>query len=53
MMKTAAIITIHNAPKMHHKGRMAIARWLRSRAKLLEKHADLLANRFTSRYYYK
>lgn len=50
--KTAAIVTIKNAPKMTVKGRRQIAAWLRSRAVLLEKHADLLASRFTSRYIY-
>lgn len=52
-MKSAATVVIHGAPKMNRKGRLAIARWLRSRAKLLEKHADLLASRFTSKYYYE
>ena len=50
--QTAAIITIKDAAKMNAKGRKRIANWLRSRAKLLEKHADLLSNRFTSRYIY-
>ena len=51
-MRTAAIVTILKAPKMTTKGRKQIANWLRSRAKLLEKHSDLLSNRFVSRYIY-
>ena len=51
--KTAAILTIKDAPKMNSKGRKRIAAWLRSRAALLEKHADLMATRFTSRYIYR
>lgn len=51
--KSAAIVTIHNAAKMHAKGRKKIANWLRGRAALLEKHGDLMAKRFTARYLYK
>ena len=51
--KSAAIVTIHNASKMHAKGRKKIAAWLRGRAALLEKHGDLMAKRFTARYIYK
>ena len=51
--KTAAIVTINLANKMTPKGRKQIANWLRSRADLLVKHGDLMANRFTSRYIYK
>lgn len=50
--KTAAIVTLMQPAKMTAKGRRQIANWLRSRAKLLEKHADLMAGRFTSRYIY-
>ena len=50
--KVAAIVTIKDAPKMTAKGRRQIAGWLRSRAALLEKHADLMASRFTARYIY-
>jgi len=50
--KSAAIVTIHYANKMTPKGRKQIAAWLRGRAALLEKHGDLMANRFTSRYIY-
>lgn len=51
-LKTAAIVTIHDASKMTPRGRREIAKWLRSRAALLEKEHAHLASRFTSRYYY-
>jgi len=38
---------------MTPKGRKRIAAWLRSRADLLEKHGDLMASKFVSRYIYK
>lgn len=50
--KAAAIVTIFDAPRMTKAGRKRIAKWLRSRADLLEKHADLMAPRFTSRWLY-
>jgi len=50
--KSAAIVTIFDAPNMTSAGRKRIAKWLRSRADLLEKHADLMASRFTSRWLY-
>ncbi len=51
--KAAATVTIREAAKMTAKGRKKVANWLRGRAKLLENHADLLAPRFTSKYFYK
>ena len=51
--KSAAIVTIFDAPKMNKAGRRAIAKWLRQRADFLLKHGDGLANRFTSRYLYR
>lgn len=50
--KSAAIVTIFDASKMTPAGRKRIAKWLRSRADLLENHADLMASRFTSRWLY-
>lgn len=50
--KAAAVVTIHHAAKMTPSGRKRIAKWLRSRASYLEKHADLMAARFTSRWLY-
>ena len=51
--KSAAIVTIKDANKMSLAGRRRIAKWLRSRADLLEKHGDLFASRFISRWLYE
>jgi hypothetical protein len=51
--KSAAIVTIKDAPKMSRKGRKDIASWLRRQATFLEKHADQFAGRFTARYIYR
>jgi hypothetical protein len=50
--KSAAIVTIHNAPKMTLEGRRRIAKWLRSRAVCLEKHGDLMGPRYVARWLY-
>ena len=50
--KSAAIVTIYDAPSMSKRGRKSIAKWLRQRADIIEKEADALAPRFTSRYIY-
>lgn len=50
--KSAAIITIHDAPNMTAKGRRQIAAWMRRQADFLEGHGKLLAKRFTARYRY-
>lgn len=50
--KSAAIVTIKDAPKMSRRGRKAIADWLRRQANFLETNADQLSNRFTARYLY-
>lgn len=50
--KSAAIVTIHDAPRMHRKGRKSIAAWLRRQAAFLENNADQLASRYTARYLY-
>lgn len=52
MSNTAAVVTIHRASEMTTEGRNRIARWLESRAKLLRKHANLMAKRFVSVYSY-
>ena len=52
-VKSAAIVTIKDAAKMTPAGRRRIAKWLRSRALLLEKHGDLLSSRFVSRWLYE
>ena len=51
--KSAAVLTIKDAPKMSEKGRKAIALWLRRQAGFLLKHNKQLANRYTARYLYK
>ncbi len=50
--KTAAIVTIFDAPSMTLAGRKRIAKWLRSRADHLEKHGELLAKRCVQRWLY-
>ncbi len=51
-LKTAAIVTIHNAPDMTKRGRTQIANWLRRQANLLESANKRLANRFRARWQY-
>lgn len=51
--KSAAILTLKDAPLMNKRGRKNIAAWLRRQAGFLEKHADQLSNRFTARYIYR
>jgi hypothetical protein len=50
--KSAATLTVHDAPKMSKKGRKSIADWLRRQAGFIEKNADELSARFTARYLY-
>ena len=52
-MKSAALVTIKDAPKMTRRGRLAIAKWLRRQASLLEKYGEEFAGRFTARYWYR
>lgn len=52
-VKSAAIVTIYDAARMTKAGRKRIAKWLRSRADLLENHGDLMASRFVSRWLYE
>lgn len=51
--KSAAIITVKDAPAMTKRGRKAIASWLRRQAGFLEKHGPEFASRFTARYMYR
>lgn len=51
--KSAAILTLKEAPKMTKRGREDIAAWLRRQASFLEKHADQLSDRFVARYLYR
>lgn len=51
--KSAAIVTVKDAPKMTKRGRKAIAKWLREQADFLEQYGNEFAGRFTARYLYK
>ena len=51
--KSAAILTIRDAPTMGERGRKAIAAWLRRQAGFLERHAKELSPRFRARYLYR
>lgn len=51
--KSAAVLTIFDAPNMSEKGRKDIAAWLRRQAGFLLKNNKELAKRFTARYLYK
>lgn len=51
--KSAAILTIKDAPNMTRKGRKSVANWLRDHAKWLEEDGDKYSNRFIGRYLYR
>jgi hypothetical protein len=51
--KSAAIVTIKDAPNMTPAGRKRIAQWLRRQASFLERHAKELSPRFVARYLYR
>ena len=50
--KSAAIVTIKDAPSMTKRGRKAIAAWLRKHADWLEQDGDKYSKWFTGRYIY-
>ncbi len=50
--KSAAILTVFNAPNMTPKGRRQIVAWLKRQTSFLEKYPDQLARRWTARYLY-
>lgn len=51
--KSAAVITIKAPGKMTQRGRRDIIKWLRDRAKHLEKHGkDYTEGTFTGRFFY-
>lgn len=52
-LEVVATVILKRPAEMSKKGRRQIAAWLRSRAKLLLSHADLMSHRFTARYYAK
>lgn len=51
--KSAAIITVKDAPGMTRKGRQQIAAWMRKQADFVESEGHSLAKRFTARYIYR
>ena len=52
--KSAAIVTIKDAPKMSKQGRKNIAAWLRRQADMLVRSGTHYTNgRFTARYLYR
>lgn len=51
--KSAAIVTIKDAPKMTKKGRREVAAWLRKTAETLLEYGDELAPTFRARYIYR
>ena len=51
--KSAAILTVKDAPKMTPRGRKQIATWLRRQAAFLESDGKRFASRFTARYLYR
>lgn len=50
--KSAAIVTIKDAPNMTAKGRRAVAKWLKRQADFLLSDHKNLSKRFTARYLY-
>ena len=50
--KSAAVLTIFDAPKMNLRGRRLISEWLKRQAKMLVKDGDKFSARYTGRYLY-
>ena len=51
-VKSAAIVTMKNAPDMTRRGRKAVANWLRQNATYVEDYGDGLGKCFVTRYLY-
>lgn len=51
-VKSAAVLTVRDAPNMTPEGKKAIAEWLRKQAKMLVKEGKNYSKRFTARYLY-
>lgn len=51
--RSAAVLTIFDAPNMTTRGANAIAKWLENQAKFLRKYRAELSNRFVARYLYE
>jgi hypothetical protein len=52
-VRSAAVVTVFDAPKMDKRGRKRVAKWLREQAEFLEQYGQEFAGRFTARYLYK
>jgi len=52
-LKSAAIVTVFDAPNMTARGRKAVAKWLRKQAEFVEKYGKELDKRFRARYLYE
>lgn len=50
--RTAAVLTVYDAPKMTKKGREQIGRWLLRQADAIILNNKAMANRWTARYLY-
>lgn len=50
--KSAAVLTVFDAPKFTKKGRKNVAAWLRRQAAFIESHNAELSKRFRARYLY-
>lgn len=51
--RSAAILTIHEAPRMTTAGRRRIAKWIRFQANYFELHGKQYSKRFIARYLYR
>jgi hypothetical protein len=51
--KSAAIITVKDAPEMTKRGRRQVASWMRKQADFLEFEGKAFSKRFTARYLYR
>jgi len=51
--KSAAVLTIRDAPQMTSRGQKDIAKWLRRQADFLETNAKDLSSTFRARYLYR
>ena len=51
--KSAAVLTIKDAPRMSPKGRREVAAWLRRHADMLVEEGKNYSKRFTGRYLYR
>lgn len=50
--KSAAVLTVFDAPRFSKKGRKAIAEWLKRQAGFILNNSEQLSKRFSARYLY-